>query len=129
MSAQANREILNRFLGALAEDNLDTLLQDLAEDAIWHQLDMEGMAVMLQGHDQISQGLTQFMSAFEPGEITREIFINGDRAVVIRQGSPRSKFTGETLDVCVAHALRFSNNKITEVRAFYSPELVTLMRM
>ena len=129
MSVPDNREILTQFLDALHRQDLETILQVLAEDVTWHELDLEGTAVMRQGHQQVRQGLQQTLQIFEPGEISLEIFLEGDQAVVIRQGSPRSRLTGETLEICMAHSISFSNGQITGVRAFYGPELVTLMRM
>ncbi len=129
MSMPANREILIQFLDALRQQDLDTVLQVLAEDVTWHELDLEGMAVVRQGHQQVRQSLQQALQIFEPGEITREIFLEGDRAVVVRQGSPRSRLTGETLEIHMAHVISFSKGQIIGVRSLYGPELVTLMRM
>lgn len=120
-AAAGARDVLRRYLDALAAGDLAAIASSFAEDAAWHLHGTLPLSGTKHGREAIMAFLTSAGSLYQPGtqqfsfgEITAE----GDRAVLEWRVRGTASATGKAYDNEYCALFRVRDGQITEVREY-----------
>ena len=112
--------VVNRFLGALASRDLDTLVASFAPDVDWYIAGNEKIAPWLgrrNSHAEVREFYELLWAAVEPvGFELEHILYDGAHCVIVGQLSCRMVATGRPFDSMFSGHLTVANDRITHYR-------------
>ena len=112
--------VVNRFLGALATRDLDTLVAVYAPDVDWYIAGNESVAPWLgrrSGHDEVRDFYERLWAAVEPvGFELEHILYDSDHCVITGQLSSRMMATGRLFESMFSAHITVCNGLITRYR-------------
>jgi ketosteroid isomerase-like protein len=105
---------------ALNEQDIDTAMKALADDAEWHESEVLPDTGVYRGKDAIRAFLTDFLASWERFHQTvEEVREEGDRVLVMIHLRATGRGSNADVDARYAHLWRVSGGKGIRVDAYY----------
>lgn len=127
MSTEQNKQLVRDTWDAIGAGDLDTFMNNLADDVTWTFFGSHRFAGTLSGKDELTNKLFAPLGDVLDGGISVDVLsmtAEGERVVVEAKGKAKAK-SGKDYNNDYCLVITCANGKIQAVREYLDSELVT----
>ena len=123
--SQENVEAFKRGIEAGNRGDIETLLEVLDPELVWHSALhalMGGEATVFRGHDGVRELFRDLSESFDEMHLEiSEIRDLGDRLVAVGRTRARGKASGADVETPIGYVTEFRNGRAVSIRGYLDP--------